>query len=631
MRFPRTVSQHVWYGGAVALVAVCVAAASTLAADPGSEPKRGLADRLLNLPMWKQPSAPEAPVEPSIEIDGQLQSGIQADPLARPTSVSNRAAVPVPRPPVLGSNRAVYQRAVKVPLDHVVPAEVMGPPPVTPPGAERHMLFENNDIESVPAPPIPVDPPLSVPGPDDAAERQPGSRFMLFGGSGPKPSAQRGQRYMLFDQPAPRSTTPPMTADSPFTYRTPFKLFQNTPEPTPAGMMGPGEMRYIEGVETFDGYPAEELPPPSSSLDSGTQSVLAPAPTSPRVGSQVDPGISSGVLSAEILSPEIVGEGVIVDNYLPMESGHCDSCGCQHGAHGECWNCHPFWGKFAQAFGQHDPHSEGVGYERVALAPFFVEASQPFTHFGLRVDNAYNWERPDRAEYLWSKIGGRGPPKIDSGTDYQQVRFTLEAGTQSFSTITSLPLTILDPDQNNNTAGLGDMSVATKTVFINGDYWQFSQITRTYFNTGLDRRGLGSGHVSMEPGLLVRYRVSDRTYWHNELKFWFPLGGDPVHSGEVFVWGTGVTTIMYETDMIALIPSFELHGWSVLDGQQTEPNGVVLDIDPEGILNIAPGMRFVYDNGGDLGLLEIGLASDVGITSNRFYSNLFRIDFRWSY
>lgn len=620
------------FGGTLALAAVCLVAGTTTRA-PGQE-------GFLRLPFWKPQIENDALVEPRVEIDGRLQSGIQQDPLLQSSSsgatapTASRSVAPaVPRPPLAAPTSPAYGRAVKVPLEQVVPPEVLGPTPVTPPGAEQHMLFKSSDVESVPAPPPATDRPIRLPSVSHR-EPAPGTRFMLFGGAGPgREHEPPGQRYMLFDKPAERSTLRPMTADTPTSYHTPFKLFRSSPQPAqyPPGGYLPYEQMPFENYQELEAYPDGELPPPppSPATSAGTRSLLAP--TSPAVGNQIEPGISSGVLSPEILSPEIVGEGTIIEGYPGLEPGPCSSCGCNHDPYDKCWNCHPFWGHFFRAFGEHDPHSKGVGYERVALAPFFVEASQPFTHFGLRLDNVYNWERPDRAEYLWAKIGGRGPPLVDSGLDFQQVRFTLEAGTRVFSAITSLPLNILDPDQNNNTAGLGDMSVATKTVFINGNYWQFSQITRTYFNTGLARRGLGNGHISMEPGLLIRNRVSDRTYWHNELKFWFPLGGDPVHSGEVFIWGTGLTTILYETDTVAFMPSFELHGWSVLDGQETLPDGQVLDIDPEGIFNIAPGMRFAYDNGGDLGLLEIGVASDIGVSGNRFYGNLLRVDFRWSY
>jgi hypothetical protein len=279
----------------------------------------------------------------------------------------------------------------------------------------------------------------------------------------------------------------------------------------------------------------------------------------------------------------------------------------------------------------------GIGQERVVWAISEIEPSQPLNNFRIRVDSAYRLERPDRAEYFWSKPGlPKGPPLAESLVDYQELRFLLEAGGPSFSVLTELPLRIVDPVINNNTAGLGDVNVATKVVMLNGSRWQISQVTRTYMNTSVSRRGLGAGHFSLEPGLLFRFKYDERTYVHHEIKFWFPLDGDPDHSGEVLRLGIGVSRVLHETDAFAVIPTLEFVGWSVLDGLETPPpiGPIVLppvEIDPEGIFNIHPGVRFVADTGGDLGLFELGISGSFSASRNRWYEGLLRVDLRWSY
>ena len=38
---------------------------------------------------------------------------------------------------------------------------------------------------------------------------------------------------------------------------------------------------------------------------------------------------------------------------------------------------------------------------------------------------------------------------------------------------------------------------------------------------------------SLEPGVAYRYKLSEITYFHGDLKYWFPIGGHPTHYGEV--------------------------------------------------------------------------------------------------
>jgi hypothetical protein len=211
----------------------------------------------------------------------------------------------------------------------------------------------------------------------------------------------------------------------------------------------------------------------------------------------------------------------------------------------------------------------------------------------------------------------------------------IERGTPKFSVATELPLRIVDPELRQNTAGLGDMSVATKAVLLDGRKWQLSQLFRTYFPTGSSKRGTGNGHFSFEPGVAYRYKYSDITYFHGDLKYWFPVGADPLYGGQFLNYGIGVSHVAVDRDSFAVIPTLELVAWTVLDGQQTPPGTITEpqgeEVDNMSIVNLAPGVRFVWENGNDCGTRELGISAGVAVSENQWYDSILRVDLRWSF
>jgi len=279
----------------------------------------------------------------------------------------------------------------------------------------------------------------------------------------------------------------------------------------------------------------------------------------------------------------------------------------------------------------------GIGTEYVTTAPLEVEITQPLNAFRVRIDSVQNFTPPDRAEYLWARPkseGGRGPNLPATGVelvDYQDLRFKMEVGGEKFSVGTEIPIRIMDPLTLANTAGMGDMSVTTKTVLCDGTRWQISQLFRTYFNTGAPSKGLGNGHVSMEPGMLARFKIDDRTYVHSEIDYWFPIAGHPEQSGQVLRWGVGVSRVWRDSDSLALIPTFEVLGMSALDGMQSSlVDGVVVlrDIDSRVGMWAIPGLRTIIDTGGDLGVLELGVATGLDLGSSGWSDGLLRFEIR---
>ena len=273
----------------------------------------------------------------------------------------------------------------------------------------------------------------------------------------------------------------------------------------------------------------------------------------------------------------------------------------------------------------------GIGRERLAMAPFALDTSQPFGNLRFRMNSFDNTPFPDRAEYLWAQTaGGRGPALAERNLDYQEFNTQLELGSKKFSTATEFPIRWTNPDVNRNHAGFGDMKLTVKTVFIDGDVWQVTQIFRSYFPTGSPSMGLGTGHVSLEPGGLLRYKWNDVTYLHGELKYFFPVPGT-AWAGQVLTYGLGASHVIVDHDSTAWIGTFEGQGFYIGNGQRTNPNGTVSNAEGDHIIELTSGLRYVRDYGGNLGLFEWGASLGTPITSSRFYDCLLKIDFRWSY
>lgn len=284
------------------------------------------------------------------------------------------------------------------------------------------------------------------------------------------------------------------------------------------------------------------------------------------------------------------------------------------------------------------------GMERVPFALFEIDSARPQDRFELRMDIADDFERPDRSEYFWAKIGGKGPttevsPGVDPAADYQELLFLMEKTAGFASALVEIPIRILDPALStdpfvkDNTAGLGDIRVGVKTRLFEVGKSELSMIFRTYIPSGLARRGLGVGHVSLEPGALVNYELSKETFLHGEVKFWFPIAGDLEYAGRVLRYGVGISHVLYSKPMFegcdsyfSLIPTLELVGWNALDGMETGFSGFPQDVDGLGVFNVQPGLRVVLTE-----RIELGYSAAFAVSDHHWYRNLHRFTIRWYY
>jgi hypothetical protein len=262
----------------------------------------------------------------------------------------------------------------------------------------------------------------------------------------------------------------------------------------------------------------------------------------------------------------------------------------------------------------------------------YIDNPIPTDQFALRYDAGYGFGFPNRAEFFYAQArpGGPGLPRPERSVDFQDVVAVLEAGCdRRWSAFVEVPVRFLDPEVNANAAGLGDVSGGFKYAFRDDESGVASLQLRVYAPSGNPRRGLGTGHASLEPGLLGFRPLGDRLALLGEFRVWVPLGGTDF-AGPVLRYGAGLRYDLLRTDSLRLAPVAEFVGWTVLGGKESRltPDGVaaVSGAAGTGILNVKVGSRL--DLGG-----RFGLYAGYGrpLTGERWYADIFRLECRWLY
>lgn len=255
-----------------------------------------------------------------------------------------------------------------------------------------------------------------------------------------------------------------------------------------------------------------------------------------------------------------------------------------------------------------------------------------------RYDLGWSMTHPDRAEYYMARsraipgvLGAGGLRKPETSVDAQELSTYLEtAFCQRFSVFMELPERFLNPDQNRDYYGFGDFSAGLKFTYCVEENSLQTFYLRVYTPTGDSLRGLGTGHSTIEPGLLVFERLTPGLVLELEVKDWIPIEGD-ISAGNIIRYGAALTC-----DLCTLPsghyfrPVFEMVGWTVLRGSETAvyPHGdpvtfsVVENPNRSTIINADFGFRC----GGDKG--DIYLGYERALTGPRWFQNGARLELR---
>jgi hypothetical protein len=268
----------------------------------------------------------------------------------------------------------------------------------------------------------------------------------------------------------------------------------------------------------------------------------------------------------------------------------------------------------------------------LADSAFFADAPRPMTQMRFRGDFGWNLEFPDRSEFFWARADGhgKGPTPfnntVNRNLDYQQGSLYTEAAIQRLGVFVEVPYLHVSPNLFDDGSGIGDINVGTKTLLLDCDLILLSFQFRTYIPTGNFSRGLGTGHASLEPSLLMSLKLSPTTYLQGQVSYWFAVGGDQTFEGNVFHYHFSLNQLIWNCGHdVQLIATFEAGGYEFSSGDFTDP--VTLQITHAqsvgSVFNVGPGLRLSLCD-----KIDFGVGTQFSITTDHLAEELVRAEFR---
>ena len=275
----------------------------------------------------------------------------------------------------------------------------------------------------------------------------------------------------------------------------------------------------------------------------------------------------------------------------------------------------------------------------LADAAFFVESARPQTQQSIGWDAGRNLTAPDIAEYFWARADGKGsgpnpanhanPNGVLGETlvNYNTLWLYTEAALGNIGVFAYVPYLSEDGELTGHAAGFSDMQFGTKTLLFDCELLQIAFEFRIFAPVGDAPHALGTGHVSLEPGLIVGLKVAQDTYFQGEIQEWIPLGGDPDYEGALLEYHLSLNHVLYRIlPDVPLVGTAELNGWSFQTGQFTNPQTGPQSAAGITYISVGPGLRlFVCDK------IDFGVGTAFAVTGEHFADQLFRTEFRWRF
>jgi hypothetical protein len=187
------------------------------------------------------------------------------------------------------------------------------------------------------------------------------------------------------------------------------------------------------------------------------------------------------------------------------------------------------------------------------------------------------------------------------------------------------------------------MNVGLKGVLLDCDLLLMTFQFKTFIPIGDFTKGLGNGHVSLEPSILWALKLTPVTYLQGQCAYWIPIGGDQAYQGNVFHWHVGVNQELWRPcPGLLFVSTLEAHNWWVINGRYTNPNDLVANPDAANdpnaplapvaspahafMFSVGPGLRmFVCDK------IDFGVGTAFTLTGDHFEGQMVRAEFRWRF
>jgi hypothetical protein len=232
-------------------------------------------------------------------------------------------------------------------------------------------------------------------------------------------------------------------------------------------------------------------------------------------------------------------------------------------------------------------------------------------------------------------VGGKGPrpgagPSTAALTSlkYNDLSIYQEVAAGKASFFIEMPYRSLDPaEPYNHAANFGDLNLGTKALFFDCELLQLAFQFRTYLPTGNFTKGIGTGHVSLEPSLLGSLKLTADTYLQAQLAEWIPLGGDTSYQGAILHYHLSANQVLWRIlPDVPLIGTLEFNGYSFQAGQFTDPTlGPYQKSGGDAYLSLGPGLRLYVCN-----RIDIGVGSAFALNEHG-PAQWYRTEFRWRF
>ncbi len=359
-------------------------------------------------------------------------------------------------------------------------------------------------------------------------------------------------------------------------------------------------------------------------------------------------------------------------SHLSGGSATCGPEGCTPGRH----NCYPwehnktFAGRMAGAMYEAlccpDPCYEGK-WIPLADSAFYSDSIRPISQQKLRWDIGRNLVNPTRNAYMFAP----NPifPYPVKSLNYNDVYISTEIATGGFSILSDISYRTLSIDPSEGGGAFGDMMIGTKSLLFDTELIQIAMEFKTFLPTGNFTAGFGTGHVSLEPSLLVCLKLKEKTYLQGQVSEWIPLGSTtpPVGTaGSLLHAHLSLNHVLHEVNPdIPIIGTLEYSGYYFQAGGNqdvsTIPTGsssTSSSTTPatnnfyassssgssSGTSVTTPSLPFSYSSGISYQYIGPGLRMfmgshyDMGVGAqfalsgnNRFAEQLYRVEFRLRY
>ncbi len=265
-----------------------------------------------------------------------------------------------------------------------------------------------------------------------------------------------------------------------------------------------------------------------------------------------------------------------------------------------------------------------------ANAGFFIDHARPQSHMRIRHDAGLDMIMPDRNEFFWARTGRKGPPSREETVDYHDLTMYTEIASGSASVFTEMPYRLVDPDINTFHAGWGDLTIGTKSMFIDCELLQLTFQFKTIIPIGSSRNGFGTGHVSLEPSLLSTLKLTPCDYLESQISEWIPIGGDRDYAGMILHYHSSLNHLWCQKKAVQFITSLEYNAYVFQDGALTNPASFVgaetKTSSRDSYHYLGAGCRFVIcDN------YDIGFGAAFSVTDDHFADQLLRTEIRIRY